>query len=48
MGWAGLDEFEKTLEATRIARQEHAGASADLDVLGVEIKEAGNQTPEAA
>jgi len=36
---AGLDEFEKTLEATRTARQEHAGASADLDVLGVEIKE---------
>jgi len=36
---AGLDEFEKTLEATRSARQEHAGASADLDVLGVEIKE---------
>jgi len=36
---AELGEFEKTLEATRTARQEHAGASADLEAISAEITE---------
>lgn len=35
---AALDELEKTIEATRAARREHVGASAELQAVAVEIK----------
>jgi hypothetical protein len=34
---AALTEFERTLEATRAARREHVGASADLESVAAEI-----------
>jgi hypothetical protein len=36
---ASLDEFERTLAATREGRREHAGASAELAAIGAEISE---------
>ena len=36
---AALGEFDKTLEATRAGRRDHVGASADLEAIGLEIKE---------
>jgi hypothetical protein len=36
---AALAEFDQTLEATREARREHVGASADLDAVFAEIAE---------
>ena len=36
---AALDQFEKTLEASRAGRRDHVGASADLKAISVEIVE---------
>jgi hypothetical protein len=36
---AAVGEFDRTLEATRAGRREHAGASADLTAIGAEITE---------
>ena len=36
---AAVDEFDKTLEATRAGRREHVGASADLRAVATEITE---------
>jgi hypothetical protein len=36
---SSLGEFERTLEASRAGRREHAGASADLEAIGTEIAE---------
>ena len=36
---AALEEFERTLEATRAARRDHVGASGDLDVVMSGISE---------
>jgi|SRR5438874_928806 len=36
---ATLNDFEKTLEATRVARQDHAGATADLRAVLGEISQ---------
>jgi hypothetical protein len=36
---ASLSEFERTLEASRTGRREHAGASADLEAIGAAISE---------
>ena len=35
----GIEEFERTLEATRAGRHEHVGASADLRAVMAEISE---------
>ena len=34
-----VSEFERTLEASRAGRREHAGASADLEAIGAAIGE---------
>jgi hypothetical protein len=36
---AAVSEFEQTLEATRVGRREHVGASADLEAVASEIAE---------
>ncbi len=36
---AAIDEFEQTLEATRSARRDHVGASADLRAVCAEVSE---------
>jgi hypothetical protein len=36
---AAVDEFDKTLEATRAGRRDHVGASADLRAVATEITE---------